>query len=476
MSRLPLRTRFGSWLLYAFAVLAALLATQWVAHLQVRSYLRDEAARAWFLARSGSTPFQWQFRQRDDLIAGTVFGASRFHVDDSGIHVDGDHTPVEIGLRLSQPLDLRQFDQLTIRTTPDKAARQIIIRETLDAPQVSAMLDVPPTAVGPIDLSALAWRDEDGRPASVPRRADMVRLRLDRSATAMLDIHSVRFAPSAGATRLPAVTEVPHVTSVESALLLRDALRRREPSALVVYAGDIPTESTHAPSPAGAGWRWLLTGLAATGMVLLRLRPPHSPSWRAGLEATALLAGPLAVILGGHLGDNLGAWTTVAIALTVAFALTLRWPAWREWISPSMAAWRGPALAMLVALVVGAWFLAQAPDAHWPTPTQFARYTAWAFVQQFLLCGLVATRLEQAGLSSRATALAVATLFALMHTPNAALMLATFVGGLIWSTAWLRDRNLAGIGLSHAVAATILFATAPTALLRSAEVSARFLL
>ena len=64
--------------------------------------------------------------------------------------------------------------------------------------------------------------------------------------------------------------------------------------------------------------------------------------------------------------------------------------------------------------------------------------------------------------------------FALLHTPNASLMLATFAGGLCWCTLYLRERALLPLAVSHAASAMVLIALLPPSWLYSAEVSARF--
>ena len=104
------------------------------------------------------------------------------------------------------------------------------------------------------------------------------------------------------------------------------------------------------------------------------------------------------------------------------------------------------------------------------------RYLAWAALQQYLICVVLADRLSLVGLPPRWIAFAAALVFALLHTPNAALMLATFAGGLIWSATWVRHRALLPIVAAHVASATILLACLPPEILRSAEVSARFFL
>jgi len=64
--------------------------------------------------------------------------------------------------------------------------------------------------------------------------------------------------------------------------------------------------------------------------------------------------------------------------------------------------------------------------------------------------------------------------FALLHTPNPTLMLATFIGGLCWCSIWLRYRALLPLALSHAISALLLSSLLPADILHSAEVSARF--
>ena len=64
--------------------------------------------------------------------------------------------------------------------------------------------------------------------------------------------------------------------------------------------------------------------------------------------------------------------------------------------------------------------------------------------------------------------------FALLHTPNAALMLATFIGGLCWCAIYLRHRALLSLAFSHAASAIVLSSLLPVDILHSAEVSVRF--
>ena len=97
-----------------------------------------------------------------------------------------------------------------------------------------------------------------------------------------------------------------------------------------------------------------------------------------------------------------------------------------------------------------------------------------ALIQQYLICAVVTTRWQLAGLPRFVAIWLGAMTFALMHTPNASLMLATFFGGLCWCALYLRERALLPLAFSHAASALVLIALLPPSWLYSAEVSARF--
>jgi hypothetical protein len=103
-----------------------------------------------------------------------------------------------------------------------------------------------------------------------------------------------------------------------------------------------------------------------------------------------------------------------------------------------------------------------------------ARYFAWALLQQYLICAVSVDRWRVVTGNSALAVYLSALGFALMHTPNAALMLATFAGGLAWCAIYLRHRALLPLALSHTTSALLLVMLLPADVLRSAEVSVRF--
>ena len=137
-------------------------------------------------------------------------------------------------------------------------------------------------------------------------------------------------------------------------------------------------------------------------------------------------------------------------------------------------AWLGAGAVLMLAVLAG--LLLGQGNLRPPDATHALRYLAWAGLQQWLLCVVLADRLRVLVGSTRWATLVAAVMFALMHTPNQALMQFTLLGGLLWVPLWLRCRRLLPLVLSHASSGLILSTLLPPEILRSAEVSARFFL
>ncbi|MFP4353563.1 MAG: CPBP family intramembrane glutamic endopeptidase [Phycisphaerae bacterium] len=102
---------------------------------------------------------------------------------------------------------------------------------------------------------------------------------------------------------------------------------------------------------------------------------------------------------------------------------------------------------------------------HWDDWGRFGEkigmYVGWGLVQQYILQAFTVVRLRQAGLSKLATVLLASLLFSIVHTPNLALMILTFLAGLTWCSLFLKCRNLLPLGLSHAALATLAYFAMP---------------
>ena len=98
----------------------------------------------------------------------------------------------------------------------------------------------------------------------------------------------------------------------------------------------------------------------------------------------------------------------------------------------------------------------------------------WGFVQQYALQAFINRRLQMLWGAGWRTTLVVAALFALLHLPNPALMVATFAGGLIWAWVYQRAPNLWALAISHAVMTWVLIATLPAGVLAGLRVGYRY--
>jgi membrane protease YdiL (CAAX protease family) len=104
-----------------------------------------------------------------------------------------------------------------------------------------------------------------------------------------------------------------------------------------------------------------------------------------------------------------------------------------------------------------------------------AGYVAWALVQQFMAQSFFFVRFEELWGGRRAVWIS-ALLFALAHIPNPVLVPATFLGGLGFSEAFRRWRNLYSIWLAHAILGMCIAAAFPLAWTHQMRVGIGYLL
>ena len=484
----------------AHATAAALVALALAAALALlgnaltRAGVAHQGEQAWADWRAARSPWRWTLRQPRDVVAGRAFGPGRISAAGTdALTVAFAGGALQLGLRLARPASLRQAPLLALQLTRSQALPlSIIVRRTLTAPAcVAAAGRLPATAVTlRIDLAALHWRCADA-PAMMPARAAMLRLQIAGPAGARIALRGAALlstAPVALTTPLPwsawraaapAMDTVPVVwlpARFSSHLLAqRDALWRRDPAAVALPAGVLP----HAPAaPATMPWGWIVIALCALPMLLAWPGPgprhlAQRPAWL--LQALAAMLPVLLVAYG--IGDSqtpdLRSGTLITLALGYALLLTLREDAaLRPW--HWLGSWRTTWLPLLPAVLASVLWLLQAQ--HAPQPADFARYLPWAALQQFLVLVVVARRLDAALGRRTAAVLAAATLFALGHAPNTALMLLAFAAGLWWAWWFLRRGALLPVVLAHALAGTLLQATASdSGWLRSLAIGARYL-
>lgn len=489
--------RFCIWLLATITVAAALHGlAQWQLH---RQLVHEAASFLAPLAR-GDTPYRWPLRKASDLVSGRVFGDCDFAFDAGGLLLRRGSHSCEIGVPLRTALDLRRFDQLEITSAAPLPAFWLVLREQLDQPQKIALVAATGQITLRTQLGRLAWRLDSGETSGTPHRAAMLRLRFGEL-TQDLHVLTSALRPQvpqdwSAAAWLPADSAAVSLTSAqlplfridgnprpETVLHWRDMLREREPASLVVFRADtarvtatMHEMSSRTPHTVSA-WPWATVVAVALAMLATFACPLGPVRMRASLQALLALALPVWLVAGLQLGDDIGNPAAAAMAISLLYAAALacadtavrgHWiGSPRAWLLASVA----PLLALGVVLSLG----------HPGTHATFSiaglvGYALWALLQQYLICVVFADRLYRTGLPARWTVLAAAGVFALLHAPNATLMLATFCGGLIWTTLWLRERSLAPLALSHATAALLLGSGLPPAVLRSAEVSLRYYL
>ena len=477
-----------------------LLGLHALARFVVETQLRHEAERKLDALTRGEPLWRWSLRQPRDLVAGRPFGHATANGTARGLRVvSRDGQPFELGLPVMTPLDLAHWPRLRVTMSPNDQAGElwlVVQAQPNEAACSAAAAAIPAHSEGiVIDLRHLAWRRDDGGACTPPSVvAYMLRLQFRIPAGSELELRDAALLTaeplSSQRAAIATITSVndldqlasagrpmpaapllllPRTASTETWLALRDRILARWPGAVVTPAGDPLVATTQAATPPWLGWAIA----AAYAVMLLQagLRRTH-PAW----EFALLIAGPLWLIAGMQWG--LHAFPPAA----AAFVAALTWAAWRErkdrlsdwqWFSRAPWVWLAP-----LALIPVAWGLGAGLGHGWAAPNgrQALLYVAWASLQQWLMLAVVLRHLERWWGGTALPILATATLFALLHTPNGMLMQLCFLAELWWAWCFLRSRRLLPIALAHAGCALLVEAGLTGGLLRSLEVSARFLL
>ena len=507
-----MRPRHTRWVTVASAILAlaTLVALPRFGATVVRAAIENESAADRGAFATGGSPWSWRFRERDDVVAGRAFGSGVLTVVEDGLAFRAtDGSAMEIGLPLARPVDVRRLDRLRLRAEASAPGNYAwVMRETLTGPIRRATLGA--FAGGPLPpvlrLDRLDWTDPAGRPVTPPARAAMLRLEARLPAAAMLTLHEASLVPGSGPIQ-PPVGALPSRLSAEGLLAWRDHARAADP--LVTFGSGTaagPSGTVAGPMHAWLPWlppiAYLLLLCAFVGLALQRhQRPPvlaagspaaappagtaSAPAIRTGsgfrppaplrdlIDVMLVLAGPLWFIAGLGLSDRPDPPGVVMFVAGAAYAFFLNAsrvvPGWR-WLGPWRAAgW--PLLAVPAALCVVVFF-GHAPT--WPPLGRVAVYVGWALFQQWLMLAVGGALLARA-LPRPLAVLLTALAFALLHTPNGLLMQLCFVAEFGWAWWYFHRRALLPVALAHALSAVLLQAGLAGGLLRSLEVSARFL-
>lgn len=457
------------------------------------SQLRHESEWMRATVQGGHPLWQWQLRKPDDLIAGRAFGAADVHQDTNGLSITSrDGTPFELGMPLAHAVDLQHWPLLRIQGNSGATGTLGLVWQ--DAGTDACRTDGIDLPAGKLDLSIDLRTLSSRQPCAALSTAWMLRLRPQLPAGASLLLTQVALLaadPPSIPTRPGLVLSKETVTasrqlqtyqspsamplvklyadaSAETLLQLRDEIRARWPAALL-QVGERPlsgTPRTHLPA-------W--TQILACGLYLLGLlwlwRRPQLFRHRNLLELAAILTGPLWLIAGLQWGTDHAGPAAAAFAGALLFAAIRRdaiqpWQWFGRWQD---AAWAAFPVLVALALVLSCGHALQPPG--WRGALV---YLLWATLQQWLMLGAVLPRLEKLTARPWPAVLAVATLFALLHTPNGALMQLCLLAECWWAWCFLRRRSLLPVAAAHAACALLVQAGLSGGLLRSLEVSARF--
>ncbi len=501
------------------------------AHRAFDAHLRDQAVRSLALASTGGTPYRWRFAGPEDLVAGHPFGSEDFDFSDGSLRWRSSG-PVEAGIVLARTLSLKAFPLLQLEAAVDSPGElRVVVREKLGGPEfVSAPVPFGAGRYdGVLDIGGLAWFIDGARQAAAPpREAAMLRLRFVLAHAGQVALHSAAMRRGPGYSALdldaqPVIVEpgranpvggicvfrlpfdaimqkvdiaaiaanvgasaqplilLPQRGRVEQQIALRNAVYAALPAAILVPESGYAETFAEARALAAVGLReapprsqWAPVAVLALLLLIARFRSPRDPRRRALFELALTMAAPLWLILGDHFDGTLHASHYALIGLTVAYAISLSLPRAWHW-NGEPRAWAYAALVVAMALVIGLILHGSGMQVT-PAPglRQVLRYFGWALLQQYLIC-VVYTERWNIVAGNRYVAVYLGALgFALMHAPNAALMLATFAGGLCWCAIYLRYRALLPLALSHTACALLLVVLLPADILRSAEVSVRF--
>ena len=135
-------------------------------------------------------------------------------------------------------------------------------------------------------------------------------------------------------------------------------------------------------------------------------------------------------------------------------------------------------LTAIVCLAIAWWTGERIDFLRWhvsrPLAAQLILGFGWGFVQQYMLQSLVNRRAQIIWGKGWLGVLTVAAIFAGLHLPNPALVVATFVGGVIWAAVYQRAPNIFALAISHSLMTWIVVSTLPASTLHHLRIGFKY--
>ena len=141
-----------------------------------------------------------------------------------------------------------------------------------------------------------------------------------------------------------------------------------------------------------------------------------------------------------------------------------------------LACWRLlilPMLAFFIVLTALGWALGSlrlADVFSWAFARKYVWLFVWGLIQQHVLQAFFNRRAQDVWGKGFASILVATTIFAVLHLPNFWLTIATFLGGLMWTSVYQRIPNLFALALSHGLMSAALVLSAPPAAMHGMRV------
>ena len=107
---------------------------------------------------------------------------------------------------------------------------------------------------------------------------------------------------------------------------------------------------------------------------------------------------------------------------------------------------------------------------NWQSLLSLLGYGAWCCFQQYLTQSYFHNRLMLFVRNRHVSSALVGVMFSAAHLPNAVLMIATFVAGVVFAEVFARHRNIWPLALAQAVGGLLLAAVVPDALIHHMRV------